>query len=150
MLKSRKLRPPRLNDVLKQRKIGAKARKRRVAKEKKKELRLKWLDGKGWVYSHNRYQIVHVEKRPCAVCGDKRKRYLQCDHILARALGGTHDMDNLQVLCKKCHRKKTKQDLKLIRKARKAGKLYGEEFRCQISAQDAKEKSVKSAKAATM
>ncbi len=141
---SKKLRPPRLKDVLKTKKINTKARRRRVAKERKQELRLKWLDGKGWIYARNRYQIIHVEQRPCRVCGDKRKRFLQCDHIIPRALGGSHDIENLQVLCKKCHRKKTRQDLKLIRRARKAGKLYGEEFICQ-NAKDVEEKSAKSA-----
>lgn len=32
---------------------------------------------------------------------------LQCDHIVNRSSGGTHDMENLQTLCAQCHYKKT-------------------------------------------
>ena len=40
----------------------------------------------------------------CA-CGETKK--LQIDHIMALANGGTNDEENLQLLCKKCHFKKT-------------------------------------------
>jgi rubrerythrin len=32
---------------------------------------------------------------------------LQVDHIVNRSCGGTHDMENLQVLCANCHHYKT-------------------------------------------
>lgn len=37
-------------------------------------------------------------------------RPVDVDHILPLALGGTHDPDNLQVLCKRHHRTKTRRD----------------------------------------
>lgn len=33
------------------------------------------------------------------------------DHIVAQSNGGTHDLENLQALCKPCHDAKTKQDV---------------------------------------
>ena len=47
----------------------------------------------------------------CVKCGSKEK--LELDHI--RALvngGGMWDKNNLQTLCNKCHKEKTKQDMK--------------------------------------
>jgi 5-methylcytosine-specific restriction endonuclease McrA len=60
---------------------------------------------------------IFVEERPCAACGETDKSLLQCDHITPRAAGGTDDPWNLQILCKKCHRQKTKEDIILMRKA---------------------------------
>lgn len=60
--------------------------------------------------------LISVEERPCVVCDEADKMVLECDHILARCLGGTDDWDNLQVLCKSCHRTKTKQDMILWRR----------------------------------
>ena len=45
------------------------------------------------------------------------------DHIIPIALGGDMwDMKNLQTLCKKCHNKKTKEDLKKINSKKKLEK----------------------------
>jgi 5-methylcytosine-specific restriction endonuclease McrA len=71
------------------------------------------------LYLRNRYKLLYVRKLPCAKCGSRD--HLAVDHILARGLGGTHDMENLQVLCRKCHRTKTNEDMKRIRALRKAG-----------------------------
>jgi 5-methylcytosine-specific restriction endonuclease McrA len=35
---------------------------------------------------------------------------LQVDHIISRKNGGTHDMDNLQVLCRDCNLRKSSKD----------------------------------------
>lgn len=37
---------------------------------------------------------------------------LEIDHILPLVDGGTHDLDNLQFLCKSCHRSKTARENK--------------------------------------
>ena len=42
---------------------------------------------------------------PCKICGSRDN--LQLDHIIPREDGGTDDPENLQVLCKKCHAKKS-------------------------------------------
>lgn len=39
------------------------------------------------------------------------------DHILPDALGGETTLENLQILCRICHKDKTKQDVSQIRKA---------------------------------
>lgn len=43
----------------------------------------------------------------------------EVDHVIPRALGGTHDHDNLQVLCYECHKAKTSNDLKDIARAKR-------------------------------
>jgi hypothetical protein len=35
---------------------------------------------------------------------------LQVDHIISRKNGGTHDLDNLQVLCRACNLRKSSKD----------------------------------------
>ena len=48
----------------------------------------------------------------------------QLDHIIAVALGGDNwNLKNLQLLCIKCHKKKTKQDMVLIKNKRKGQKM---------------------------
>lgn len=44
----------------------------------------------------------------CNCCGSKER--LQIDHILAIGIGGTDELSNVQVLCEKCHKKKTKRE----------------------------------------
>ncbi len=46
---------------------------------------------------------------------------VEADHIIPKRLGGETSLRNLQTLCKKCHKKKTKKDLKKIAEARKNG-----------------------------
>jgi 5-methylcytosine-specific restriction endonuclease McrA len=48
--------------------------------------------------------------RICRYCGSDQEP-LHIDHIIPRKAGGTHDLDNLQVLCKSCNlRKSSKQE----------------------------------------
>ena len=48
--------------------------------------------------------------RQCRYCGSDEEP-LHIDHIIPRKAGGTHDLDNLQVLCKSCNlRKSSKQE----------------------------------------
>lgn len=49
------------------------------------------------------------------------------DHIIAKILGGTDDLENLQALCSKCHKKKTKDDIEKRRRIRKI-KQYKSNF----------------------
>ena len=41
----------------------------------------------------------------------------EVDHVLSLGLGGTHDMDNLVLLCRPCHRAKTNIDIGRMAKA---------------------------------
>jgi len=59
------------------------------------------------------WQIIRREKTKevfardphyCVYCGTTED--LQIDHIIPIAKGGTSDLDNLQILCGKCNRKK--------------------------------------------
>ncbi|MEV5913359.1 HNH endonuclease [Streptomyces chartreusis] len=44
----------------------------------------------------------------CVLCG--AKEFLEVDHVLPIAQGGTWTLDNAQTLCRTCHRVKTAQD----------------------------------------
>ena len=46
-------------------------------------------------------ELLHKYKFSCAKCGSKNK--LEIDHIKPVSKGGTDDMNNLQILCKKCN-----------------------------------------------
>lgn len=52
----------------------------------------------------------------CARCTDAGVEY---DHILPLELGGKHALENIQLLCRECHRVKTALDIKRIAKARR-------------------------------
>ena len=77
---------------------------------------------------------IYVLQEPCVLCGEANQDVLQCDHVVSRCLwwylregdlAGVHDESNLQILCKKCHRKKTKVDIVLIREVWKDLKVGG-------------------------
>lgn len=40
----------------------------------------------------------------CQIC--KEWKYLELDHIVSRARGGSNDPDNIQFICRECHNKK--------------------------------------------
>jgi len=50
-------------------------------------------------------QVFNRDNWRCRSCSSVLQ--LQCDHIVNRSSGGTHDMDNLQTLCAQCHYSKT-------------------------------------------
>jgi 5-methylcytosine-specific restriction endonuclease McrA len=45
----------------------------------------------------------------CVVCGDSELSRLDIDHILPLADGGTYEPSSLQLLCKECHKDKTRR-----------------------------------------
>lgn len=47
-------------------------------------------------------------KSECVCCGVTEN--LECDHIVPVNAGGTHDAENLQTLCSKCHREKSAKE----------------------------------------
>lgn len=55
--------------------------------------------------------------RKCLRCGVTDQK-LVIDHILPMSLGGSEDLQNLQVLCEECHHWKTKRERELIRDPR--------------------------------
>ena len=83
---------------------------------------------KSWSWEQFRMEVFKRDKGVCQMCNDKftfieyqtKKEYpdwskLVADHIKPLAIGGEMwEMDNLQTLCQRCNKKKTKQDLKDI------------------------------------
>lgn len=66
-------------------------------------------------------KALERDKEICQHCGNKAE---EVDHIFAVSLGGAEfDLVNLQSLCSVCHKKKTKQDHKLISKVRSKLKI---------------------------
>ncbi len=88
------------------------------------------LQQQRWRFLHpdlvrrSRYLIYTLQK-PCSVCGETDKALLECDHILARCLGGTDDLSNLQVLCLKHHKEKTMEDVQKYKVMKQAVCLVG-------------------------
>jgi 5-methylcytosine-specific restriction endonuclease McrA len=63
------------------------------------------------VYLRNREEARRRARGYCEECGHRHPR-LQCDHVIPRSQGGTHDLANLRMLCVgnrscKCHEQKT-------------------------------------------
>ncbi|MFB2539481.1 MULTISPECIES: HNH endonuclease [unclassified Acinetobacter] len=66
-----------------------------------------WGNGRGGRPWRRIKQAVHErDQYTCRHCGIVT-RDLECDHIVNMASCGTHDIDNLQSLCKSCHQAKT-------------------------------------------
>jgi len=65
--------------------------------------------GYGYDWSKIRRRVLAEEKR-CRECGSTER--LEVDHIRPKSEGGTHARSNLQVLCHRCHDRKTQRDLR--------------------------------------
>ena len=71
---------------------------------------------KNWLAEIDRMTLIRDANYTCANCGDRFSQFdLEIDHIVALC-NAPRDVyywskDNLQVLCKKCHKKKTKHDV---------------------------------------
>jgi len=61
-------------------------------------------------YRGQRERVFNRDGRSCQICGTDEGE-MHIDHIIPRKSGGTHDLDNLRVLCKNCNlRKGVKND----------------------------------------
>ena len=74
-----------------------------------------------------RTEIIRADNFTCQGCGFKTKHNLDgeamfdVDHTKAISLGGAcYDVSNVRSLCEKCHKKKTKEDMKKLSFYRKA------------------------------
>ena len=56
-------------------------------------------------YRAQRERVFNRDGRCCAICGTDEGE-MHIDHIIPRKVGGTHDLDNLRVLCKPCNLRK--------------------------------------------
>lgn len=52
-----------------------------------------WLRRRAAAFARDGYR--------CVECGSRWR--LECDHIVPRAEGGTHDLANLRTICRDCH-----------------------------------------------
>jgi 5-methylcytosine-specific restriction endonuclease McrA len=59
-------------------------------------------------YRAHKERVFARDGRICRYCGSDEQ--VQVDHIISRKHGGTHDMDNLQVLCRSCNLRKSSKD----------------------------------------
>lgn len=53
------------------------------------------------LYWQNRFQLLYVLKLGCTKCGSKHN--LHAHHIIPEKAGGSHNINNLEILCKKHH-----------------------------------------------
>lgn len=93
--------------------------------EKFSEITLIWQDIRLKVFKRDNYTCVKCGEKPTTKDYYDSKKIvpndamLIGDHIKPIALGGDEwDLDNIQTLCKKCDKKKTKQDHKDLSKQR--------------------------------
>jgi 5-methylcytosine-specific restriction endonuclease McrA len=59
-------------------------------------------------YRNHKERVFARDGRQCRYCGNDEN--LQVDHIISRKNGGTHDLENLQVLCRACNLRKSSKD----------------------------------------
>ena len=57
-------------------------------------------------YRVHKQRVFDRDGRICRYCGSDEEP-LHIDHIIPRKVGGTHDLENLQVLCKACNLRKS-------------------------------------------
>lgn len=68
--------------------------------------------GYGAQWQQLRQYILKRDEWQCVMCRAAGRVQLarDVDHILAKTQGGTDDADNLQSLCRECHRSKTARE----------------------------------------
>lgn len=68
--------------------------------------------GYGWAWQKRRERILLRDCGLCQVCRKEGrvKEATDVDHIVQKADGGTDDDDNLQSICRDCHKAKTAAD----------------------------------------
>ena len=59
-------------------------------------------------YRAHKERVFLRDGRMCRYCGNDEN--LQIDHVISRKNGGTHDLENLQVLCRDCNLRKSSKD----------------------------------------
>lgn len=59
-------------------------------------------------YRAHKERVFDRDGRTCRYCGSDEN--LQIDHIISRKRGGTHDLENLQVLCRNCNLRKSSKE----------------------------------------
>jgi 5-methylcytosine-specific restriction endonuclease McrA len=60
-------------------------------------------------YRAHKERVFARDGRTCRYCGSDEEP-LHIDHIISRKRGGTHELENLQVLCKPCNLRKSSKE----------------------------------------
>lgn len=73
-----------------------------------------------------RKELIALYGKNCSMCGfgPLPKHDMTVDHIKPKILGGVDHIRNVQLLCKDCHRRKTKEDEKYVKTLMKAYTRY--------------------------
>ncbi|MFZ1022589.1 MAG: HNH endonuclease signature motif containing protein [Thermoplasmata archaeon] len=76
--------------------------------------RCRWRFQGHYFWDAARTYVLHRDRFRCRQCGSRfRVRELEVDHILEIGRGGAPlDYENLQTLCRSCHREKTRRFLR--------------------------------------
>ena len=71
----------------------------------------------------NKNYLYGEQGGDCNACGTHfEKRHFEVDHIISKKKGGTHHLENLQLLCGNCNKRKGEGSLEdLLAKLRKEG-----------------------------
>ncbi|MFW9156242.1 HNH endonuclease [Corynebacterium striatum] len=69
-----------------------------------------WENPSGGAPQHLRKAALNRDHHQCVQCGNTE--CLEVDHIKNVASGGGHNLNNLQTLCKTCHREKTRSEMR--------------------------------------
>ena len=72
---------------------------------KKRYAELKLKSKRPKISETDRWEVMERDNFECQICGERR--FLQIDHIMPLAKGGSHHIDNFQTLCKKCNMAKS-------------------------------------------
>jgi 5-methylcytosine-specific restriction protein A len=74
-------------------------------------------------WKKTRARVLRRDRNRCQLCTDHEGRHLWpgniVDHIVPVSEGGSDDDSNLQTLCDACHRKKTLDEARRARQARR-------------------------------
>jgi len=75
-------------------------------------------------------EILDRDNCRCRACGFKDRLTLEIDHVKPRSLGGSDDLDNLQVLCSFCNNTKANVEIEdlAIREPLEFGEGFGDQF----------------------
>ena len=75
------------------------------------QLRNRFENATRYVFNKTERESIYNDcNKKCNHCNkDLKKTEMQIDHIIPLVVGGTNDIDNLQILCKPCHFSNTKK-----------------------------------------
>jgi hypothetical protein len=75
-----------------------------IEKSKKQERRI--------LTDEEKSNLIKEHKKCCAICSAKAEEF-EIDHVVPLSAGGSNDIENLQPLCKDCHKQKTREEKEL-------------------------------------